>query len=157
MNNIDLTLRREFYKNPSRRDLYDDTNRYNDSLGSEDQRRAKLAILNYDEFKSGLFAFSISYSEHHDFFKEDKKIGWEEYDNHENILKITGILTSTLKMEYDAGYGNEDRCDCCGGFRSHILNSEKFGICDSCEKGYRFRNNEFWERKQDFIIEMWVD
>ena|SRR5215217_7994751 len=157
MDNIDLTLRREFTENSNRRDRYDDTNAYMDRLGSEDQRRSKLHILGFDIFKNVMFGLSISYSEHHDFFKEDKKSGYNEIEPHEDALRITGLLTNRLKMEYDSGYGNEDTCDCCGGFRSTILNCEKFGICDSCQKGYRLRSNDFWERKQDFIIETWVD
>lgn len=155
MDKIDLTLRREFYKNPTRRDLYDDTNAYNNKLGYEDQRRAKLEILNHDEFKLG--NFFPSYEAHHEFFDEEKKKGWKEYDANESIFRITGVMTDTLKMEYDAGYGSEDICDCCGGFRSHILNSERYGICDDCEKSYRLRNEDFWERKQDFIVETWID
>lgn len=157
MDNIDLTLRKEFLKKSTRLTRYDDTNRYIDKLGYEDQRRAKIDILASDNFKINMFGIKLSFPSHHDFFEEDKKYGWREYELHETILKITGVLTKTLKIEHDSGYGDENACDCCGGFRSHILNSEKYGICDTCEKGYRFKNSEFWERKRDFILETWVD
>lgn len=155
MDKIDLTLRKEFTSNPSRRDQYDDTMQYNNALDYKDQRRSKLDILGFDDFK---FKFGIiDLQEHHAFFGDKENKGWEELKLHEAILNITGLLTKTLKLEYDAGYGSEYTCDCCGGFRSSILNSQKYGLCDRCERHSKYRNEKFWERKETLFEETWID
>lgn len=159
MYKIDLTLRREFLKNPSRQDRFDDTNSYLNKMGYEDQRRAKLSILGIDDFKINFLNFIINRDINLEFFKEDDNLKYSnnEITLHESIFRITGVLTNTLSLEYDTGYGREEYCDCCGGFRSSILNAKPYGICDKCEKEYRTRNEEFWERRQNLTEETWID
>jgi hypothetical protein len=161
VHDIDLTLRREFLKKPTRADRFNDTNAYLDKMSDEDQRRAKSDILGSNVLYSLFGIKHLSYlvvDAHLSFFGEQKRYGSKLVEDHEAILRITGLLTNDLKLEYESGYGNEDMCDCCGGFRSHILNSKQFGICDKCEKEHRHRNEAFWERRNEFIIEeTWID
>ena len=156
MDKIDLTLRKEFTANANRRQQFDDTVQYNEKLDYKDQRRAKRAILSHES--PWFFGFTVFTKDHLEFFGDNNKRGWEEFNLHETILSITGVLTKTLKLEYDSGFGNENTCDCCGGFRSEILNSQKYGLCDRCERTNKFRNVNFWERREDFAFEeTWID
>lgn len=160
MDDIDLTLRKEFLKNSTRRDRFDDTNAYLDKMGHQDQRRAKGDILNESSIYDLLGIRSLKsfvVDAHHDFFTEDRQFGYNELEGAEAILRITNILTNDLRLEYDSGYGREDCCDCCGNFRSPILNSQQYGLCDKCEKDYQLRTMDFWERRNEFITDRWID
>lgn len=157
MENIDLTLRADFIKVPDRRRMFDNDIQYDDKMGHKDQRRARLEILGDDPF-TGIFGIKfLENFSHLKFFGDEENTSWEELKGHEDILRITNILTNALKLEYDAGYGNENLCDCCGGFKSHILNSQQYGLCDNCEKYSKYRNEKFWERKETLFEETWID
>lgn len=154
MERIDLTLRREFTSNP--RLHFEDTRIYESKLGYEDQRRAKLSILSLDTFYS-IWGIKITSNQHEDFFDRSQKIKTDStIQLHEDVHRITGMLTKYLAMEYDAGYGREDVCDCCGGFRSRVLNSFRYGLCDRCNKEDQLDNKNFWERRPSFQ-EAWID
>lgn len=153
MERIDLTLRGEF--TDSERPRFDDARIYEDKLGHKDQRRAKKEILNVDTFLF-LFSIKIDRKEHVEFFEGRGMKNDPTIQDHENILRITGILTSYLKMEYDAGYGSEDTCDCCGGYRNQHLNSFRYGLCEKCVRFEQLDNKHFWDRRERFS-EIWVD
>lgn len=143
MHNIDLTLRKDLLKKSTRRDLYDDTNRYLDKLGYSDQHRSMNDILGYNKFKLKILK-TIYEKGHSEFFTKDTRFKCSELEINENIFRITGLLTSFLKMEYEAGFGTENRCDCCGQFRSNIFNSDTYSLCNKCD---RSNDSEFWERR----------
>lgn len=158
MDKIDLTLRKEFVKNPTRRNSFDDTVAYDNKMGYEDQRRSKASILGFDSVIHFYIQNISPIKEHLEFFGENKyKICESSIDLHEDIYRITGVMTEHLRMEYDSGYGSEDTCDCCGGYRSAILNSERYGTCDKCNKEYKYRNEHFWERRNETFVDNWID
>lgn len=152
MDKIDLTLRGEFRKDSNRQ--FDDTRRYKQNIGHEDQRRSKLHILDIDAMVM-FFGRDMIIHQYEDFFTEYKH-NHLDLRIHEDIRRITGLLTNWLKEEYDSGYGNDNVCDCCGHFRSSILNSRRFGLCNKCERFHQMDNRHFWERTFR-LEENWID
>lgn len=160
MREIDLTLRKEFLKNPTPQDRFEDTNSYLNKMGYEDQRRAKADILGFDDFKKRMLSFILPCWQYLEFFKEDNDGKYNissDINTHEDIFRITGVLTNTLKLEYYAAYGSENVCDCCGGFRSSLLNAQSYTLCDRCEKDFRDQKETFWERRPRLTEEIWID
>lgn len=156
MERIDLTLRKEFTKGNSNRNHFDDTVAYNRKMDYRDQRRSFSDILG--SAVKGFFPFVLSVDfQWKEFFKEDHGYYKRQYENDESVERITGILTKDLAMEYVCGYGLTDTCDRCGGFKSRILNCFNHSLCDKCEKEYKFRNDNFWNREQLRLQEVWID